>query len=338
VIADVQDGMEYPMITFVGGPFPGCKGLLTHEIGHMWFYGMVGSNETYRAAMDEGFTQFFTAFVMDDLQVPKLPFALLKKYNFPYNQKFIDAYFGYMTMWRNGQDAMLNTHSSDFNEGIRHDGGYGQVYFKTATMLYNLKYVLGDSLFFKAMQHYFQQWSFCHPYPEDFRQSILTFTRVNLNWFFDQWMETTKFTDYGIVAVGRKKQQPDTLQILLKRYGAMQMPLEIALLDKKNTVYRYYIPNTWFVKQDAGLLQKQWYGWGKFNPYYLLEVAVPEQIDRVQIDPSYSLADMDMSDNLMIVKEDRLTEIALPKVLNPGREAAEEKKKRKLYELKKAPK
>jgi hypothetical protein len=61
VAADANDGMEYPMITMDGGRDPGYHGLLIHEIAHNWFYGMVGSNETYRAALDEGFTQFLTA-------------------------------------------------------------------------------------------------------------------------------------------------------------------------------------------------------------------------------------------------------------------------------------
>jgi hypothetical protein len=61
VAADADDGMEYPMLTLDGGAEPDFHGLLMHEIGHNWFYGMVGNNETYRAALDEGFTQFLTS-------------------------------------------------------------------------------------------------------------------------------------------------------------------------------------------------------------------------------------------------------------------------------------
>ena len=53
-------GMEYPMLTLDSGKDPYYKGLLAHEIAHNWFYGMVGSNETYRAFLDEGF--IFTGF------------------------------------------------------------------------------------------------------------------------------------------------------------------------------------------------------------------------------------------------------------------------------------
>src|SRR5690606_16208432 len=61
IIADAQDGMEYPMLTLCGGTDPDYRTLLVHEMTHNWFQGMVGSNENYRAWMDEGFTQFYTA-------------------------------------------------------------------------------------------------------------------------------------------------------------------------------------------------------------------------------------------------------------------------------------
>src|SRR6185369_9911265 len=98
----------------------------------------------------------------------------------------------------NKNELPLNTHSDDFHSGLNHEGGYRQVYYKTASMLYNLEYTLGDSLFNAALQHYFHQWRFAHPYFEDFRNSIIQFTHVDLNWFFDQWLETTKEIDYSV--------------------------------------------------------------------------------------------------------------------------------------------
>ena len=64
IVADARSGMEYPMITLDDGGDPGYRDLLAHEIGHMWFFGQVGNNETYRALLDEGFTQFLTAWAL----------------------------------------------------------------------------------------------------------------------------------------------------------------------------------------------------------------------------------------------------------------------------------
>ena len=49
------------MLTLDGGKDKDYRGLFVHEVGHNWFYGMLGNNETYRAMMDEGFTQFLTS-------------------------------------------------------------------------------------------------------------------------------------------------------------------------------------------------------------------------------------------------------------------------------------
>jgi hypothetical protein len=328
VIADMNDGMEYPMIAFVGGAYPANRGLLTHEIGHMWYYGMIGSNETYRAAMDEGFTQFFTSWVMDELQQPKRGFFIHKDFGYPVNYKYTDSYYGYLSMRKGGQDAPLNTHSSDFNTSIGQDGGYGQVYFKTSTMLYNLKYVLGDRMFFKAMKNYFNQWKFCHPYPEDFRRSMTDYTRTDLSWFFDQWMETTKSIDYGIDRVGRNPEN-GKLQILFRRHGDMQMPLEFVVANSSYAPLRFYIPNTWFLKDSVGTILPKWYGWSGFNRYYLAEIEVPFIDGIVVIDPTFSIADTDMSDNTKTFGAN-LNKLVLPEVIN-----AKEEKKRYKHKLKK---
>ena len=42
---------------------------IVHEIGHNWFFGQVGNNETYRALLDEGFTQFLTAWGLNKIDL-----------------------------------------------------------------------------------------------------------------------------------------------------------------------------------------------------------------------------------------------------------------------------
>ena len=46
-------------------------------------------------------------------------------------------------------DPIISTHSDGFNGALRHGGGYRHVYYKTAAMLYNLQYALGDELFLR---------------------------------------------------------------------------------------------------------------------------------------------------------------------------------------------
>ncbi len=327
IVADARDGMEYPMLTLDGGFDPYYRDLLAHEVGHQWFFGMVGSNETYRAALDEGFTQFADTYVYREidgdtmLQYEEDNFYL-KKFTEPVPVKFEELDFGYLRDASRFKDSPLNTHSDYFNSGLRHGGGYGNVYYKTGTMLYNLQYVLGDTLFLKAMQHYVKQWTLCHPYMEDFRNSIIGYTGVDLNWFFDQWLETTKNIDYAVAGI--KKITPgeavknaslplNQYTITFKRIERMQMPLEFDVVTNTDTV-SYYIPNTWWEKDfpqgksgsninaynarinpyafDVVQVLPKWYGWDKLNQTYKATVVVPGKLEDVIIDPSNRLSDI----------------------------------------------
>ncbi|MFN3875925.1 MAG: M1 family metallopeptidase, partial [Flavobacteriales bacterium] len=53
-------GMEYPMITIIGdgGDKEALDNVIAHEVGHNWFYGILGSNERDHAWMDEGMNSF----------------------------------------------------------------------------------------------------------------------------------------------------------------------------------------------------------------------------------------------------------------------------------------
>lgn len=300
IVADARDGMEYPMLTLDGGWDPQYRDLLAHEIGHNWFFGMVGSNETYRAFMDEGFTQFLTCWALEKIdgkvRVTDPPASnYIKKHLRPDYVRNSEVYLSYMMDAVKGEDTRINRHSNDFETALRHGGGYRQVYFKTAVMLYNLQYVLGNELFLQAMKHYTQQWKLCHPYPEDFRNSIIQFTKVDLNWFFDQWLETSKTIDYSIESVKRIASQE--FNITFRRKGQMHMPLDFVVIDNKDSVHQFHIPNTWFIKKTDAIILPKWFGWDKIEPTYEIALKIPDGIKEVIIDPSLRLADINMRDN-----------------------------------------
>lgn len=323
IVADARDGMEYPMLTLDGGYDPSYRDLFAHEIGHMWFFGMVGNNETYRAALDEGFSQFLTAwsYMKIDGDV-RIEFEDKSNYKNTYRKPdeiiMSEVYSAYLQDAVRANDMPLNTHSDMFNSALAHGGGYRHVYFKTAVMLYNLEYVLGDDLFEAAMKHYFEQWKLCHPYFEDFRNSIINYTHVDLNWFFDAWLETTKNIDYGISEVRKNPEfsldgQPLLhYDVLFKRKG-MQMPVDFQVVLENGDTLNYYIPNTWFNKYEGqkniseGRLDRtyfenvivlpKWYGFDKLESEYVAHVIVPAKIKQITIDPSNRLADINKLDN-----------------------------------------
>lgn len=281
IAADANSGMEYPMMTLDGGTSPGYKGLFAHEIGHNWFYGMIGNNETYRAFLDEGFTQFLTAWSM----------IKLERFNTEaqYQERFWAAYYMYLLFARKGYDGTLHTHSDHY-----HGQQYGMVYLKTSTMLYNLQYLLGDELFLKSLQHYFGKWKFCHPYPEDYRAAITEYVKTDLTWFFDQWMETSDRIDYAVTCV--KNNRDGSAAITFRRKGEMQMPLDFDVITRSGDTLKYTLPNSYFAKTDrtkAGY----WYGFENFNRKHTVTIQPSGPVRRVEIDPSHRLADLDLTNN-----------------------------------------
>ena len=294
IVADARSGMEYPMITLDGGSDPGYRDLLAHEIGHMWFFGQIGNNETYRALLDEGFTQFLTAWAMIKIDGE---YVIQKETNNKWEKKFrkpvkaIDEeiYYSYIYDATKYNDPVISTHSDGFNGALRHGGGYRHVYYKTAAMLYNLQYVLGDELFLNAMQNYFATWKIAHPYNEDFRNNIINYTKVDLNWFFDQWLESTKRIDYAVKVKGNK--------ITFKRKSRMQMPIDFRVIAKDGKHYDYHIPNNWFIKETNAKVLPKWHAWDLLYPEYSTIIDIPSGIEEVIIDPTNRLADAYMPDN-----------------------------------------
>lgn len=296
IVADARDGMEYPMLTLDGGRDPGYRGLFVHEVGHNWFFGMIGNNETYRAMLDEGFTQFLTAWGLEridgDTMVNDTPRTRYeRRYTYPELARESEAYFGYQRDAVRDRVPPINTHSDEFEHWEERDyGGYGHVYSKTAVMLYNLQYVLGDSLFLSAMQRYFDRWRMCHPTVEDMRQAFIDFSGVDLNWFFDQWIETDKTIDYAVRCVKGRHRDAGQL-ITLRRRGSMQMPIDLHITAKDGRKYAYHIPNTWFVKRTSATVLPRWTGFGTLRRDYTAQVDIPSGIADVVIDSTNRLAD-----------------------------------------------
>ena len=298
VLADAADGMEYSMITLNGGFNPFYKDLLAHEVGHQWFHTMVGNNETYRAFLDEGFTQFIEVVALENISGKYMPHypatPLQKKFSKKISVRDAEIYLPYIKKAIKGQDDVLNTHSNKFENILKNNTNYSLVYFKAATMLFNLQYVLGEELFWKAFSNYFNQWKMAHPYPEDFRNSFIQYTGVDLNWFFDQWLDTDKKIDYAVSHI--KKGNDNNYEITFRRKGEMEMPLDFSVFTT-DSVYHFHIPNTWFVKETDATVLPKWTGWDILNKEYTATVELKGKIKNVIIDPTQRLADVDMLNN-----------------------------------------
>jgi hypothetical protein len=195
--------MEYPEITVVGATASAVtlENYIMHEVGHNWFYGMLGFNERRYPYLDEGFNTF------SEFRYMRTKYPGLKLYRMlfdhpevakwmnikdrPYGSYY---YYGYLLSARTKSDQPMNLTSADYtflNYGVI-------VYFKSALAYNYLLEYLGDEEFNRIMQKFFSEWQFRHPGPEDLRQAFEKESRRDLSWFFDELVNTKKTIDYSI--------------------------------------------------------------------------------------------------------------------------------------------
>lgn len=278
----VGGGMEYPGIVFIGhigDPYShSLFGVVAHELGHEWYPMMIGSNETEFAFQDEGFTTFITTLAEEDYY---------GRYNNSYNWERLPGILAmpntdsregnvssYLYLARTGYEEPIATNTDRWEEpnlsGI-------SMYPKTASVMFMLQYVLGDSVFSKLMLEYYNRWKFKHPYPEDFFALAQDVSgNRDLRWFFDEWFYRTYTCDYilsGIdyeytsVAPGKAAYRTT---ITIKRKGSAVMPLdvELTLADGSKTTVNIpvdaWFNDVWTYKTTLDLPQKPTSG--EINP------------------------------------------------------------------------
>ena len=213
-------GMEYPNVTVIGsaGNDRMLETVIMHEVGHNWFYGILGSNERDNAWMDEGLNSFNEDRYLDT----KYPDATLgasigiggldKKLGLSdFSQRSLSE-LSYLITASQNLDQPLQCHSDNFTE-INYGG---IVYKKTALLFYYLKGYLGETLFDQCMHNYFERWKFKHPQPEDVQAIFEETTHQNLDWFFKELIGTTEKIDFKISKVKSNSEQGAEGTVLIK--------------------------------------------------------------------------------------------------------------------------
>ena len=168
-------GMEYPTITLIA---PGLgKTMLdftiAHEVGHNWFYGILGTNERLHPWMDEGINTFYDNRYSKWKHGEKGEVNLgSQSFSIKDGEKLL-----FESKAAGRMDQPLNTTGDQFTTL-----NYALVaYYKTGAWLELIEKKIGKDLFDKAMQEYYRQWQFKHPYPEDFRKILETVSGQDLS-------------------------------------------------------------------------------------------------------------------------------------------------------------
>lgn len=235
-------GMEYPNVTVIGNASSAMELeiVIVHEVGHNWFYGILGTNERLHGWMDEGMNTLnelryiYTKYPDND----NLSDMLLNgRLHTDHLSHYDMSDLSYRVVAGMGEDQPIETHSADFTSI-----NYGAIMYSKTGLVFNyLKQYLGDETFDRCMQAYYDQWKFKHPQPEDMRAVLEKASGKDLSWLFEDLIQTTNHVDYRLKKVTVEENQTIAT---VKNVGQVNGPIEVGAYQEGKLVETTWVEPT----------------------------------------------------------------------------------------------
>ena len=294
-------GMEYPMSTLINSPGVGTA---FHEWMHSWYQGMMGTNESMYAWMDEGFTSYAAARVVSYYWHERLRKdpnnealqQITEKEKTQLPLYHASAYNSYFNLVKSGLEEPLTTHADHFNTNFAYSVAS---YSKGEMFLEQLGYITGAEVRDKILLEYYRLWRFKHPNASDFVRVAEKVSGMQLDWYKEYWVSTTKTIDYGIDSLW---EEGGKAKIRLKMIGYMPMPIDVGVQYKDGSKEMAYIPQYFMFGEkpveDTTIPRTTFEAWKWTSPTYTFELNHRlTDIKVVEIDPTQRMADVDRKNN-----------------------------------------
>ena len=274
IIQAGDGGMEYGMCTFVSGgeTLNSILGTVFHEFAHSWFQNVLATNESKHPWMDEGFTTYISTLASN---------KIIDNESDTPNSK---SYGGYFYAVKNDLNEPLTTHADRYETNTAYSIAS---YTRGSMFLTQLYYIIGENNLKTTLKEYFKQFKFKHPTPNDFKRVAEEVSGIQLDWYLNEWVETSHTIDYAVANINGKS-------VTLARVGRMPMPLDVKVTYEDNSVENFYIPLEMMRgnKPTKATIINSW-AWAM--PTYTFNVS--KQIKVVEIDPMHLTADVDRENN-----------------------------------------
>ena len=225
-------GMEYPTLTVIGNSNMASvlETVVVHEVGHNWFYGILGSNERLHPWMDEGVNTYYESsyFLEKHIDaIDKSNYNVLSTVPVFSNLFELDRlnyiqFYKYLYTLTSSAGLSQAANLSAEKYGSLNYGFV--VYMKVGVLFYELRNFLGEDLYNKCMHAYFEEFKFKHPYPEDMQQIFEQTSGKNLNWFFDKVLNQNMDADYKIKGI---KKEGNEYSLKIKNKSGLNVPFSI---------------------------------------------------------------------------------------------------------------
>lgn len=286
VIQGGDGGMEYPMITLITGhrSLGSLVGVTAHELAHMWYYGVLGTNESIYPWIDEGFTVYTSSELMKYL------------FDRPGDPQ-LRSYYSYLYLKNLGLEEPLSTHADRYKT----NSAYGTAsYSMGAIFLNQLGYIVGEENLKNGLKRFFNTWKFKHPNDYDFIREIEKESKIELDWYIEDWIQSTKDIDY---AIGNIEENDDYATVILERKGEHLMPVDLFVTYDDGSTAIHTIPmhlmrspkvNEFSSNIDFNIANE----WRWVDKTYSLDIPTAgKSIKKLEIDPTLRMADINRLNN-----------------------------------------
>ena len=289
-------GTEFPMMIMTGSA---SQGMILHEGGHQYTYGILGNNEWRSGWMDEGLTSYQTSWAEGTTPQerarsgvipapPRLPEGYrVNAVTIPPAQR---ENLGQIFLDLLGYAQPIGTPAYAFHDF----GTYNEMVYSRASLMYShLRDALGDTTFRSFLHDYYERWALKHVDERAMRGSAERESGEDLGWFFDEWVHHTGVLDYALQSVVERP-RPDGKWItdaVVVRRGEYRHPMPVGVLTHAGWV---------FGRGDAR------------DDRQTVEIVTGERPSRVEIDPLHYTWDWDRRDDRL---ETTLLGIPQPRIV-----------------------
>jgi hypothetical protein len=271
-------GTEFPMMVMNGSA---SQGLILHEFGHVFTYGILANNEWRSGWMDEGLTDYQTDWAQnltpqERVTHPAEPPLLARGYRV--NAVTIPpadrANLPEVRLELAGRTQPIGTAAYDFSEfGIYND----MIYNRAKLMYGQLRDVMGDSAFLAFTHDYYNRWALKHVDERAMRASAERSWGHALGWFFEQWVHDTGITDYSLRGYTLNTDgQRWQANLTVDREGELRHPMPVGVKTSTG----------WSIVQADALRDAQ-----------TVSVTTNEKPAAVSLDPYHTTYDWDWRNN-----------------------------------------
>ncbi|MFV0217398.1 M1 family metallopeptidase [Empedobacter falsenii] len=287
VVQGGDGGMEYGTATLITGErnLASLVGVIYHEAAHSWYQHLFGINETVDEWFDEGFTSYIEN--LASLQV------FGKQATLPSNPN-LDASKGYINLALSGKEEPASLLADYYNTNYAYSL---EAYYKGQVLAIQLGYIIGQDNLDKTFLEFYNQWKFKHPTANDFKRVAEEVSGINLKWYFNLFINTTRKIDYAVENV-----QSNSFTVVNKSDFAM--PLDVLVEYNDGSKELFYIPLREMRGEKPAENLIEYKGVKRTvltdafwtNPVY--EVKTAKTIKGITIDPTMRMADVDYTNNV----------------------------------------